>query len=112
MTSPKFKWSPFLSTLLFLVLVMMQPIHQLGHLADHHGHDCHKKSHSELRFSVENQCDLCDFHFANPTEISFQDFDFEVPTKEFHLEISSIFPTPISTENFGAFFLRGPPKMA
>lgn len=61
---------------LFLLAILLQPVHQLEHISHEHSHS-HEKG-----ISFENQhephCNLCDFIFSPTVEINIQ--ELEIPS--------------------------------
>jgi hypothetical protein len=113
MQKPNSKWISFLSAGIFLLMILMQPIHQIGHLLEHHEHDASEVQDNSLSLtSSEIPCELCDFNFAHPVEIEFQEFDFSITIKTVFSPILEKIPSKITSRNPGSFHLRGPPKIA
>lgn len=106
-------WISILSTSLFFLLILMQPIHQIGHLFDHHSHHCHTDHSSQEKFqNSENHCEACEFQFAQPLEITFDVFEFNDFTTNIQLPSIGEIKSKISTYKIDSNFLRGPPKIA
>jgi hypothetical protein len=113
MHKPNSKWISFLSAGIFLLMIMMQPIHQIGHLLEHHDHEAIEIQDNLLSIvSSDTHCEICDFNFAHPVEIEFQNFDLSIVVEEIFSSILQQIQTKSSSIHLGTLFLRGPPQIA
>lgn len=113
MQKPNLKWTSFLSAGIFLLMILMQPIHQIGHLIEQHDHETIEIQDNLLSIvSSDTHCELCDFNFAHPVEIEFQEFDFSLASEEFFSLIIEQVQNKNSSLPLGTLFLRGPPQIA
>ncbi len=99
------------SAAIFLLTLLMQPIHQLSHFSDDHSDHSHETSNPE---SVQHNtlCSLCDFTLPLTTEFSINQFELEIPKSETFsvqsFEIIQIY----TSEILGFKQLRAPPLFA
>ena len=100
------------SAAVFLLTLLMQPIHQLSHLShDDHSDHSHENSHPE---SVQHEtlCSLCDFTLPLTTEFSITQFELKILKSETFsvqsFEIIQIY----TSEVLGFKQLRAPPVFA
>lgn len=110
--SNKRKIGAFFSAILFLLTLVMQPVHQLSHFAhDKHSAHSHESSNPE---SVQHEtlCSLCDFTLPLTTDFSLNQFELEIPKSE-TFSVPNFEITQIYTSEVLRFKqLRAPPVFA
>lgn len=109
------KWTQFLSSILFLVLMMAQPVHELSHLHDSYGHsqlDDSAANQNQFLIAQPEHCHLCDFHFSPILEIEFQVFETPYQGNFILKEIRTSFTDFISQTDIYFHNLRAPPSLA
>lgn len=67
----------FSTAILFLLAILLQPVHQLEHISHGHSHlDSHPSEVSFINYH-ETHCNLCDFNFTPTLELKIE--SVEIP---------------------------------
>lgn len=74
----------FSAAILFLLAILMQPVHQLEHLTHNHAH-AHEAELSFINYH-ETHCNLCDFNFTPTLELKIS--NFEIPAEFNSIELT------------------------
>lgn len=77
----------FSTAILFLLAILMQPVHQLEHLTHNHAHT-DKAEVSFINYH-ETHCNLCDFNFTPTLELKIS--NVEIPAEFNSLELTQEF---------------------
>lgn len=105
----------FFSATVFMLTLLMQPIHQLSHLSHHdhsdHSNHSHENSNSQ---SVQHEtlCSFCDFTLPLTTDFSLTQFELNPPKSEFRSISSFELIEFYTSEVLGVKQLRAPPAFA
>lgn len=102
----------FFSATVFMLTLLMQPIHQLSHLT-HHDHSDHAHENSNPQ-SVQHEtlCSLCDFTLPFTTDFSLTSFELNPPKSELYAILSFGLIKIYTSEVVGIKQLRSPPVFA
>lgn len=73
----------FSAAILFLLAILMQPVHQLEHLTHNHTH-AHEAELSFINYH-EAHCNLCDFNFTPTLELKIE--TIEIPSEFASIEL-------------------------
>lgn len=73
--------------ILFLLVILLQPVHQLEHLTHNHAH-AHEAELSFINYH-EAHCNLCDFNFTPTLELKIS--NVEIPAEFNSIELKQEF---------------------
>lgn len=79
----------FSTAILFLLAILMQPVHQLEHLTHNHAHT--DKAETSFINYHEAHCNLCDFNFTPTLELKIS--NVEIPAEFDSIELKQEFTT-------------------
>lgn len=97
------------SAAIFLLTLLMQPIHQLSHLSNHdHSNHSHETSNSES-VQHESVCFLCDFTIPPISDFSLNQFELSISKTETFSVVSFELNQIYISEVLGIKQLRAPP---